>query len=243
MHDARNLRFYPKAKFIMILGMIATLSHVGFWDPSSNVILNVVSIVFGMATMAIVFYGFYKRVNVAKYMLYVMALFSIFSLVMLVQMGQMAQIAIGVTCGVLLLSLLILNLFRAEARDFFSTEGSATWLKVLYGIVFLAVTGTTGAAIVMQTKLKAESEKEALAMQETLVMEGTPNEVAVTTCKEKYAESTKDLTPEQLNSFCTCVALNLDNVVKNMAPEEAGFTQLLSKYMAIGDACMKKIKK
>lgn len=243
MHDARNLRFYGKAKLITILGFIAVLSQMGFWDPSRHVILNVISIVSGMATMGLVFFAFYKRVNVAKYALYVATLFSILSFVLYAQVGTPAKVSIALMTTVLIFSIILLTIFRAEAKDYFSTEGTGTWLKVVYGIVFLLVSGTSAAALAMQLKLKAESEKEAIAMKDTLIMEGTADATAVATCKDKYASSTKDLSEEQLNSFCTCVALNLDHVVKNLSPEETGFTKLLSKYMAIGDACMSKIKK
>lgn len=244
MHDARNLRFYSKAKLITILGFIAVLSQLGFWDPSRHVFLNVISIFSGMATIGLVFFAFYKRVNVAKYALYVLTLFSILSFVLYVQLDTFAKVSVALTAAVLIFSLILLAIFRAEAKDYFSTEGTGTWLKVLYGIVFLLVSGTTVAGLMMQLKLKAESEKEAIALKDTLVMEGAADPTAVATCKEKYASSTKGLNDEQLNVFCTCVALNLENIVKNVKPEGAsGFTQLLSKYMAIGDACMAKIKK
>lgn len=239
MSEQQTLRFYPKAKVIFILGIAATLAHVVFWGASPYLLVNVLIVASSVLTGSIVFYAFYKGVNVAKYALYFMTLLSLLSLAGVMQVSLLQKIVLFFSAFVSTSSLVVLRLYRDEAREYFKTSGLALIWKVLYVIIFALVVAATGSALVFQVRMRSDSVKMASEMESTLISEGTPNPAVFAACKERYV--TQDLSEEQLTAFCTCVSLNLESMMKNADPADMNVSGIMAKSMALGDLCMKKV--
>lgn len=242
MGDEKSLRFYPRAKIIFIVGILVTLSQLVYWQANRHWSLNLLIVGSGLVTGFLVFYMFLKRVNVAKYALYIFTLLIIFACIALFQSSLARQISLLAHLITYLGTLLVLGVYRTEAREYFRTTGLGTGWKVAYGIVFVLISAGAMAALAYQKHLNSQSKAIAGDLQSTLIMEGDAPPAAIAACKEKYASVTTDLNDEQLNRFCTCVALNLQAMLDGAQGESPDMTGLLSRYMAIGDACMARIR-
>lgn len=243
MNEEKSLRFYPKARLIFVVGILLTLSQAVFWEPARHSLLNLLVVGSGMVMGFVVFYAFLKRVKAAKYFIYISTLLIVFACIALVQSSRLQQAVLLAHLVGYISILTLLHIYREEAREYFRSQGVSVWVKVGYGIVFVALAAVTVAAVAYQHHLRSQSQMIAGDLEKDLIMEGNAPETAVLACKEKYAGNVGDLSEEELHRFCTCVALNLQAMMDSMQkPESSDMTDLLSKYMAIGDACMARIR-
>ncbi|MCC6138821.1 MAG: hypothetical protein IT287_09320 [Bdellovibrionaceae bacterium] len=234
-----QLRFYPKAKIIFTLGVVVTLAHVVFWGSSPYLLLNAVIVGSSVLTGLVVFYAFYKGVNVAKYALYFLSLISILSLAGVLQVSLAQKLVLISTAVLCLGTLAVLRLYREESLEYFKTSGLGFGWKVAYVIVLALVIAATATAFAFQARMRSDSHQMAGEMESTLLTEGTVNPAVLNACKEKYI--TQDLNEDQLHKFCTCISLNLENIMKNADPDGANISGIMARSMALGDLCMKKV--
>ena len=123
----------------------------------------------------------------------------------------------------------VLTYFEAKPL----TSGWKIAWGTLAGLYLFAVLGV----FFFQTSLRRMSNTIASNMESELVLEGDVNPSVMNTCMERYAAA--NLTGEKLEKFCRCVALNLENLMKQNSPEALNVTDIMARSMAIGDLCMK----
>ncbi len=237
----KSLRFYPKALFVFTFGLLITLADVVYWQSARPLLMNLLVVGSAMFISFAIFLGFLKRVNAAKLAVYVLLLFLIVGALGVTQRPLQQQGVLYAHIAIHLIAIVLLIFNREQAREYFKNKGLNTWWKVAYGIVFVLITVTTIAGVTYQKYLQAESKAIAGGLETSLVMEGDASPAAVATCKEKYKEASVDLNEDQLQRFCTCVVLNVEVMMKNTDPTKST-SGLLSQYMAIGDACMARIR-
>lgn len=243
MSDSKSLKFYNKARAIFVLGVLVSLAHVVFWSPSQSLSKNILFVGLGMGIGLAVFTGFFKRQKWAKYALYVVTLFMLIGCMAVIQRPLVQQVVLGAHVLLFIGTLIVLRIYKTEAHEYFRTSGLGIGWKVIYGLVFVLVLFSTVASVVYQMHLKSQSQLLAHDLDANLIMEGDASPEAVETCKKQYASVTNDLSEDQLQRFCTCVALNLQAMMDSMQdPKSSNLTGLLSSYMAIGDACMNRIR-